>query len=108
MTTTRDDWEYDSESKTIWVDCKSVVGQTLIGRDELQPYIEILTGRATVLPGPVDAVKFVFADTAAARYNRDSLSFARIRTYLVEDGIRKPLDMEGEPDFEAREDFGIE
>jgi hypothetical protein len=81
---------------------------TLIGKDDLQPFVEILTGRATALPGPVDAVNFVFADTRAARYNRDSLSFARIGTYLVDkDGVRAPLDMEGEPEFEAREDFGI-
>lgn len=101
-------WTYEDAVRTIWIDCSAVRGETLIGRADLQLFIDILGRKVEAKEGPVEAVNCVFSDPAAARYNRDSLSFARIGTYVSRDGTRAPLEFGDAPSFEAREDFGID
>ncbi|MEO1270953.1 MAG: hypothetical protein AAFX99_22930 [Myxococcota bacterium] len=98
--------EYDRGTKTLWVYWTDLKGQRLINRDELQPYIEMLKNGENG-PDPIKAVNFVFEDEGTARYNHDSLKFARVATWLLHSGVRRPLNPEDAPDFDVREDFGI-
>lgn len=97
--------EYDRDAQTLWVDFSDLSGQSLIKRDQLKPYTDILRDSKRG-PDPVKAINFVFTDEATARYNRDSLAFSRIGTYVKFSGVRRPLDGDT-PDFQTRDDFGI-
>lgn len=98
--------EYDALGQILWVHWSSLRGQALIARDQLQPFIDILLdGR--IDDGPIQAIRFVFEDRAAAEYNHDSLKFVRVETWLAEGKDRKPLKPASSPSFSTREDFGM-
>ena len=102
---TPDKIEYDSDASVLWIHWPKADGDTLLARDEIGPFAAaLMQGRHD--GRPIAAVHFVFYDEGAAAYNRDSLSFARIATFLAGDPPRRYRQGE-EPAFEVREDGGM-
>lgn len=99
--------QYDAGRQILWVHWPDLRGRTLIARNELQPYIDILLGEGQA-DGPVKAIRFVLYDRETASYNHDSLKFVRIETFLDEDGTPKAWRPRDAPSFDTREDFGID
>jgi len=97
---------YDPQRAILWVHWPDLTGQTLIGRPDLQPFIDILLGHASA-DGPVKAIRFVLYDQVTADYNHDSLKFVRIETWLDHDGTPRALRKKDAPSFDVRQDFGI-
>ncbi len=96
--------KYDAESKTLWVE-SDAKGLALVDVAMMKPFVAILAaGRTT--EGEVKQVSFVFTDKDAAEYNRDSLAFSRLNTYLRTG--KKLIGLNDDaPSFDTREDFGI-
>ncbi len=99
--------EYDANLSTYWVHWNKVRGQTLLGRSELQPWIDALIDGTCGKGKQVRTVNFVFKDEAAAAYNHDSLKFARINTFLADKPPRPFSPAGGGPAFDVRQDAGI-
>jgi hypothetical protein len=91
----------------IWVFWRGLSGQTLIGRRDLQPWIDALIDGVGPDGIPVKKVNFVFGDRDCASYNFDNLSFARVGVFLDGDPPTAFESKSGTPSFSVREDSGI-
>jgi hypothetical protein len=100
---------YDEDEATFWVHYDFDDPQTLVPNDELRDWIAALDAGETDDGDPVEAVNYVFADEGSAAYNHQALAYADIGTYVGSLDDHEIFESEeGTPDFEAREDFGIE
>ncbi len=99
--------EYQISSQTIWVHWPEAKGQTLLQRAELQPFLDSIIDGVDTKGRPVKEVRVVFSDKEAASYNKDSLAFSRMSTWMA--GSPPTPFVDGTPDaaFETREDAGI-
>ncbi len=101
--------EYDEDESTMWVYYDFDDPQTLVPNDELRTWIAALEEGETDDGRPLEDVNYIFDDEGSAEYNHQALSFANIGTYVgsLDDPELFESD-EGAPDFETREDFGID
>ena len=98
--------EYDADERLIRVYRGFSKSKTLVPKDELKRWTDVVTEGEDDQGRPVDAVRYVFSDEETAEYNHQPLAFARLQTWVKVDGQEKPWG--DDPGFSVREDFGIE
>jgi hypothetical protein len=98
---------YDNDSRTLWVHWPEAKGETLLQRAELQPFVDALIDGVDARGRSVKAVEVVFYDQEAAAYNKDSLAFSRMGTWMNGDPPTRYTGAGDAPDFDVREDAGI-
>lgn len=98
--------EYDADAKLVKVFRSFSSPKTLVPSDELSRWTAILGAGEDEQGRPVKAVRYIFEQEEAARYNQQPLSFAGFQTYLLKDNQEAPLG--DDPKFSVREDFGID
>lgn len=99
---------YDEKTKTMWI-YKDLGPDELVPNEELRDWVEQKKIGETADGRPIDAVNYVFADPKCAEYNAQPLSFASMGVYTGNlDSPEKYDSAEGSPEFDTKEDFGIE
>jgi hypothetical protein len=100
---------YDKNTKTMWVYRTFDKPKTLVANVELKGWIEQRKAGQTDDDEPLEQVNYVFDDPKSAEYNHQPMSFSKFGVYIGDlDDHQKYQSSEGDPDFETREDFGIE
>lgn len=103
------DSRYDKDTATVWVYRDFDKAKTLVPKGELKGWVKQRKEGKTRDGEPLEHVNYVFADKATAEYNHQPLSFTDIGVYTGDLDNPKPYESdEGSPDFDTREDFGIE
>lgn len=98
--------EYDADNRLIKVYRGFDKPKTLVPKDELKRWTNVVDAGRDDRGRKVDAVRYVFHDEKTAEYNHQPVAFAGLEAYVVRDGSEEPWG--DEPDFSVREDFGIE
>jgi len=100
---------YDEETETVWVYHEFDEPQTLVPNEELRKWMTVVQEGETEDGRSVEAVNYVFADEASADYNHQALAYGNIGTYVGSlDDHEEYESPEGTPEFDTKEDFGIE
>lgn len=99
---------YDADQKLMWVYRSFPKPKTLVPEDELQKWIDALKAGETPEGDELELVRYVFPEEETAEYNHQALTYARIGTFLGDLDNPVPFEAGDEPNFETREDFGIE
>lgn len=100
---------YDDDAKTMWVYRVFDKPKTLVPRDELQEWSQRLDEGELSDGRPLEGVHYVFSNEATAEYNHQPLSFAKLGVHVGDLEDNEPYESpEGGPDFDTKEDFGIE
>ncbi len=100
---------YDEETGTVWVYYDFDEPQTLVPNGELREWMAAVQKGETEDGRDVEAVNYVFDDEGSAKYNFQALAYGDIGTYVgTLDDCEEYEPPEGAPDFETKEDFGIE
>lgn len=98
--------EYDAENQVVKVYRSLPNAKTLVPTEELNRWTKVVKKGEDEQGRAVKAVRYVFDDAGAAKYNQQPLSFAGLETYLAAGSDEAPLG-DG-PSFSTREDFGID
>ncbi|RAL23628.1 hypothetical protein DL240_05565 [Lujinxingia litoralis] len=99
--------DYDATEERIRVYPTFDTPRTLVPKDEIKAWSNVVQTGKDEQGRPVKAVRFVFENEESALYNQQALSFARLETY-VDDGAGERPAGNDEPQFSVREDFGID
>lgn len=100
---------YDDKTKTAWIYYDFKDPETLVPNDELRKWIKALKDGETEDGRDLETVNYVFDDAASAEYNFQALSYGNIGTFVgTIDDCERYESEEGAPDFDTKEDFGIE
>lgn len=97
--------EYDSKAQRIKVYRSFAKSKTLVPKDELKRWTDVVSAGKDDQGRPVKAVRYVFNDEETARYNHQPVAFAGLETFVESDGDEKSIG--DDPNFSVREDFGI-
>ena len=104
-----DEERYDESSKTYWVYYEFSDSETLVPNKELRKWMNVVQKGETEDGTEVEAVNYVFADEGSAAYNHQALAYGNIGTYVGDLDDHEEFESgEGTPDFDTKEDFGIE
>lgn len=98
--------EYDAGHRLIKVYRSFEESKTLVPKEELKRWTNVVDAGRDDEGRDVDAVRYVFDDEETAEYNHQPLGFAGLQTFVIRDGDEEPWG--DEPDFSVREDFGID
>ncbi len=98
--------EYDADNRTIKVYRSFQKPKTLVPKDELKRWTNVVDAGRDDQGRKVDAVRYVFDEEETAEYNHQPVAFAGLKTFVIRDGKEVPWGEE--PKFSVREDFGID
>lgn len=97
---------YDPKKRTLWISSE-VDGDTLIDPETLRGWSTMLRSGETSEGKSLDALNVVFSNREGAEYNHQALAFSKLGAYVGT--LKKPEPYtDDEPEFEPREDFGID
>ncbi len=98
--------EYDADERLIKVYRSFSEPKTLVPKQELKRWTDVLDDGEDDQGRPVETVRYVFDDEQTARYNQQPVAFAGLETFV--DSGDGETSVGDDPDFSVREDFGIE
>lgn len=98
--------EYDGASQVVKIYRTMPDAKSLVPNEELRKWTKVAQDGKDEKGRAVKAVRYIFDDPDAARYNHQPLAFAGLQTFVVEGGKENPVG--DDPSFSTREDFGID
>lgn len=98
--------EYDVQNQVVKVYRSLPNAKSLVPTEELNRWTKVVKAGQDDQGRPVKAVRYVFEDEGAAKYNQQPVAFAGLETFVSEGGEETPLG--DAPSFSTREDFGID
>lgn len=100
---------YDEETGTVWVYYDFDDPETLVPNGELREWMAAVQKGEAEDGRDIEAVNYVFSDEASAEYNHQALAYGSINTYVGDlEDCEEYEPPEGTPEFDTKEDFGIE
>lgn len=97
---------YDEKTKTLWIS-SDADEDSLIDPSTLKGWSSMLRSGETERGEPLNALNVVFSDPSGASYNHQALAFSKLGTFVGTLESPSAFDADS-PEFEPREDFGID